>query len=352
MRGILSLLGSLALFHLIAAAPVSPQALETRAALCRNVARNAGQFSLPCATYANSLTCPSGLNGKKGGVVLLVHGTGSTGEETWANGPYIKLLPSAGPGFDVCWVTLPDRSLGDIQISSEYIAYLVEYLSSQSATKKVGLVTHSQGGLNAQWALNFWPSYRSLVSSFVALAPPFKGTIEGPPACLVTSLLGGCNPSVIQQSVASNFLDALNVQGDVALVPTTSIYTAYDDVIQPELLAPTSRLVNAKVVRIQDTCGPAYVVEHFIIPFASYPYYLALDALTNKGVADTARVLKSSCAWLVNDVLLDNFNRAPSILSEVVHDALAVLLGTKARKEPLLQPYVCKRGDVKSGCSS
>ena len=92
--------------------------------------------------------------------------------------------------------------------------------------------------------------------------------------------------------------------------------------------------------------------EHFIIPFASYPYYLALDALTNKGVADTSRVTKSSCAWLVSDVLLDNFNRAPSILSEVVHDALAVVLGTKARKEPLLQPYVCKRGDVKLGCAS
>lgn len=78
MRGILSLLAGLALFHLSAAAPVSPQALETRAALCRNVARNAGTFSLPCSTYADSLTCPSGINGKKGGVVLLVHGTGAS----------------------------------------------------------------------------------------------------------------------------------------------------------------------------------------------------------------------------------------------------------------------------------
>jgi len=79
MRGILSLLASLALFHLAVAAPVSPQALEARAAVCRNVARNAGVFSLPCQTYANSLTCPSGIKGKKGGVVLLVHGTGASG---------------------------------------------------------------------------------------------------------------------------------------------------------------------------------------------------------------------------------------------------------------------------------
>lgn len=76
MRGS-ALLGALGLASLVSAAPVSPQALETREALCRNVFANAGKFSLPCATYAATLTCPQGIQGKEGGVVLLVHGTGA-----------------------------------------------------------------------------------------------------------------------------------------------------------------------------------------------------------------------------------------------------------------------------------
>lgn len=186
---------ALALAAAAAAAPLSAEALETRDAVCRNVFNNPGRFSQSCSAYSSALNCPNGIKGKKGGVVLLVHGTGSTADETWSNGPYMKLLPDEGPGFDVCAVTLPNRSLGDIQVTSEYVAYLISSLSSKSATGKVGLVTHSQGGLNVQWALDYWPVYRSLVSSFVALAAPFKGTIEGPPACLVVGLLtGGCPP--------------------------------------------------------------------------------------------------------------------------------------------------------------
>ncbi|BGP51219.1 hypothetical protein JCM10450v2_007148 [Rhodotorula kratochvilovae] len=334
------------LVSLAAAAPLSREALETRDGLCRNAYANAGKFSLPCTAYAATLNCPNGIQGKKGGVVLLVHGTGSTAEETWGNGPYLDLLPDAGPGFDVCTVTIPNRSLLDIQVNSEYIAFLIPHLAMKSATGTIGLVTHSQGGLNAQWALDFWPAYRSLVSSFVALAAPFHGTAEGQPACLVVGLL----TAVIQQTVGSNFLDALNVKGNVALVPTTSIYTAYDDVIQPELIAPTSRLTNAKVVRLQEQCSDAYIVDHFIIPFSSYAYYLAVDALTNKAVADVSRVPKTSCAWLVNDVLLADFDRGPRILRQAVKDVLAVVTGHKVQVEPKLESYVCRRGDVTSGC--
>ncbi|GAA5913051.1 hypothetical protein JCM6882_005548 [Rhodosporidiobolus microsporus] len=335
---------------LAAAAPLS--SLEVRDAVCAKTSgRNIGTYSKPCSTYASALTCPNGIQGKKNGVVLLVHGTGSTGPETWGNGPYLKLLPDEG--FDVCYVTLPNRSLGDIQTTSEYIAYLIHLLAPQSATGKVGLVTHSQGGLNAQFALDFWPEMRALTSSFVALAAPFRGTAEGVPACLVLGLVtGGCNPSVIQQTVGSQFLDALNARGNVALVPTTSIYTAYDDVIQPELILPTSRLSGAEVVRLQDKCSDAYVMEHFGIPFSSYAYALAVDALKSRSTANVNGVQASSCAWVLDDYLLDNFKRGPSVLKQAVNDILAVVTGTKVKKEPALKPYICARGDMKSGCSS
>lgn len=104
-------------------------------------------------------------------------------------------------------------------------------------------------------------------------------------------------------------------------------------------------------VRATLTPAPPSPSEHFTIPFSSYAYALAVDALTHKGVSDPSRVAKSSCAWLVSDVLLDDFNRGPTILNEAVRDALAVVLGPKAQEEPFLQAYVCKRGDVSAGCA-
>lgn len=64
-------------------------------------------------------------------------------------------------------------------------------------------------------------------------------------------LEGGCVPSVIQQSVGSHYLAAQNARGGVALVPTTSIYTILDDIIQPEVITPTSDLPGASVITVQ-----------------------------------------------------------------------------------------------------
>lgn len=98
-------------------------------------------------------------------------------------------------------VDLPNRALSDAQVSAEYVAYLTHALALHSKTKQVSLVSHSQGGLNIQWALDFWPSLRHLVSSFVALAPDFFGTGEGPLACLVLGVAeGGCNPCTSSHS--------------------------------------------------------------------------------------------------------------------------------------------------------
>jgi len=154
-----------------------------------------------------------------------------------------------------------------------------------------------------------------MVHSFFAIAPDFHGTAEGPLACLALDLAtGGCNPSVIQQSVGSTFLDAINAKGNQALVPTVS-HTSFtrsletgadnfetwfsdrasrlslsldsvrslfilllsvrsvaetftvrtDDVIQPEvLIPPTSRLNGASVYSVQEICGIAYIQDHFV----------------------------------------------------------------------------------------
>lgn len=121
-----------------------------------------------------------------------------------------------------------------------------------SSTKKIFIIGHSQGNINIQWALAFWPSVRQYVTGFISLAGDFHGTAEGPLLCTAQNIVqGGCSPSVFQQSVGSNYLAAQNTIGGSALVPTTSIYTIFDDIIQPEIINPTSELPGAVNLRIQ-----------------------------------------------------------------------------------------------------
>ena len=121
-----------------------------------------------------------------------------------------------------------------------------------SATKNIFIIGHSQGNINIQWALAFWPSVRKHVTGFISLAGDFHGTAEGPLLCTTQNILqGGCSPSVFQQSVGSHYLAAQNAIGGSALVPTTSIYTIFDDIIQPEIINPTSELPGAVNLRIQ-----------------------------------------------------------------------------------------------------
>ena len=76
---------------------------------------------LPAAAHGAvaSVTCPDGVRAhKQRPVVLLVHGTATTAQESWAEGFGKSLHVS---GFDWCMVQLPGRALGDIQASNAYV---------------------------------------------------------------------------------------------------------------------------------------------------------------------------------------------------------------------------------------
>ncbi|KAF8313460.1 alpha/beta-hydrolase [Clavulina sp. PMI_390] len=311
-------------------------------------------FSVDSTTLASSITCPRGIQGAAGGVVLLVHGTGLTGNESWAKGPYNLYLPYASPGFDVCWIDLPQMALGDAQVSAEYIAYNIPVLAAQSKTGKVAAIAHSQGaGLNVQWALDFWPSTRAYVSDYIALAPDFHGTIEGPFSCVSEDLLaGGCHYSVLQQTVGSKYLNAQNMRGGSALVATSSLFTRYDDVIQNEL-GPnaTSILPGASNIALQDTdiCGPTHLVDHFFMLIDPAAYALAYDALTHDGPASPARFDNKYCNSFANGTL---FGEA---LAQTIEDvALGSVrlftpidsVGPRSLVEPPLKAYVCEQGQA------
>jgi len=60
-------------------------------------------YSVDTSTLAASLTCPYGNPTAASPAVLLVHGTSSTGEDSWAEG-YAPALKANG--YSPCWVTL------------------------------------------------------------------------------------------------------------------------------------------------------------------------------------------------------------------------------------------------------
>ncbi|PWN48684.1 alpha/beta-hydrolase, partial [Violaceomyces palustris] len=256
-------------------------------------------FSVAEPLLSASLVCPNGIQRLAGGIVLLVHGTGATGDQSWPATPFLHLLPAMRPGFDVCYINIPGRSQGDIQLSSEYVAYNIMRLAEKSVTRNVSVIGHSQGNLNIQWALTFWPSIRPLIQDYIAVAADFHGTLEGSLACTLVRLREeGCTAALLQQTSGSNFLKALLARGDKALVTTTSIYTLTDDVIQNEV-GPnaTSILPGAANYFLQQIkiCGPSHVEGHISVLFDPAVFHLAFDAITHVGPASLERFDRRNC---------------------------------------------------------
>src|SRR5207244_2189737 len=127
--------------------------------------------SAPASKRDSAVTCPDGLTHRDKPVVLLVHGTATTAEETWPLG-LGKSLPLAG--FDWCMVQLPDRALGDIQVSNGYVVAAVRMLARRTH-RRVDLIGHSQGGLQTRWAIRWHPDVAKLVDDDITFAGSNQG---------------------------------------------------------------------------------------------------------------------------------------------------------------------------------
>jgi len=304
-------------------------------------------YSVSTATLAAAITCPNGVKNKAGGIVFLVHGTGSSGSDTWAKGPYNLILPTYGPGYDICWVDLPGHGLGNAATSAEYVAYNIKTLAAKSATGKVFVIGHSQGGgLNPQWALDFFPSTQAYVSGYVALSGDFHGTSLGGLACFgIDFFEGHCAESIFQQDQKSQYLKAQNTDGGKALVGTTSIFTSEDEIIPPEPLDSTLTGASNILIQSVDACSPTHINDHFLAPFDSGYFGLALDALTHGGVASTSRFDKAYCLGFPGNITVDASGAAAALKSVFldVFNVLTVNSPYVSTKEPPLPEYVCQR---------
>lgn len=315
-----------------------------------------GPFTVSDATVAAAITCPDGTDNAPNGLVLLIHGTGGTGEVAWSFTPYVKNLPSR-QGVKVCWIDLPSMSQAPIPLSGEYVAKFIQMYAPKSATGKVFVISHSQGGVDVQHALNYYPSTRKLTTAFYPLSSPFHGTDFGPAACAVITAgtVGqGCTPAVHQQSTGSRYLAALNKRADLALVPTTSIYTFDDEVVPQIRPPPTSQVKQGGAATtsysIQEVCSVLAFSEHFGMLAHPVAYFLVVDGIQNKGVAQKSRVDRTVACSLDNYLVatsLSNNTLANGVgFAENVFQAPpSFVLAMKTLLEPRLPRFICNLGD-------
>ncbi|PYH93511.1 lipase [Aspergillus ellipticus CBS 707.79] len=238
--------------------------------------------------------------------VILVPGTAAPAGTTF-HFNFAK-LGGAIPEADVVWVNVPQASLGDVQVNAEYIAYAINYISTISQSP-VAVISWSQGGLNTQWAFKYWPSTRAAVHDFIALSPDFRGTVEQGFVC---PWLAGvvCTPALWQQGWDAKFVHTLrDIGGDSAYVPTTTIYSSFDEVVQPmsgdhaSAILQNSRGVGVSNNHLQAICAhtPAGgMYTHEGVLYNPLAWALTIDALSHEGPGDPLRLdIKQVCGQLL-----------------------------------------------------
>jgi triacylglycerol lipase len=297
-------------------------------------ARSAGDppLSIDRAAALAVLHCPTSF-ARPRTPVLLVHGTGSTAEESWTHS-FAKTLP--GAGHDVCTIDLPARALGDIQVAAEYVVVAIEDIAGKTG-RHIAVVGHSQGGLEPRWALKWFPSTRALVDDYISLSTPQHGSQDAAGVCAV----GPCAPAVWQQRPGSAFLKALNAGDETPgdEVSYTSIYSLTDEIV-PELPPPaTSIIQGGRSIAVQDVC-PGRPVNHIGALHDPVTHALVLDALDHAGPADPSRITAATCLGL----LAPGLDPSDAAYLQAVGLGQAglntIVTGPKSSAEPPLAPYV------------
>jgi pimeloyl-ACP methyl ester carboxylesterase len=218
------------------------------------------------------------------GVVLLVHGTATTPQESWSWG-YERALRA--DGYALCIVRLPEYGLGSLTRAAEYVVAAARTAIRRSE-RRIAIIGHSQGGQLAVWATRFWPDVARGVRDVIALASPLDGTSLGNELCA----LRHCAALAWQSRRGSQTVAALRRAPVPKGVATTAIATRYDEIVRPQ---PAVNLIGgARSIILQDVC-PNDPVEHNLILGDPLGYALALDAMTHPGPAQPQRIPRSTC---------------------------------------------------------
>jgi hypothetical protein len=273
-------------------------------------------YSVPRRVLDAARGCSQQLRPQGREAVLLVHGTGVTARLNfaWNYMPGLK-----AEGFQVCWVELPHAALGDIQVAAEYVARAVEVMARATASK-VDVIGHSQGGLVPRWAARYFAS-GAAIDDLVMLAAPNHGTLAADTATATHR-----QPvAVWQMRVVAKLIAVLNARDETpGPLSYTSIYTAADELVQP---LGTQALDGGTNILLQELC-PGRAVDHVSIVADNLTWLLVLDALTEPGPADPARLPAAVCA----SAQMPYTTLPPLELPDWSHDTLT-------DREPPIKPY-------------
>lgn len=238
----------------------------------------------PSAALMRALECQGDPGGGAQPAVILVHGTGSSPEESFSFGYVHALRPL---GFPVCTVRLPEHGLVDMQRSMQYVVHAIREVARRSG-RKVSLVGHSQGAVLAMYAPYFWADLPAKVDDVVGLGGPYQGATSTDQGCAD----GACPPFAWQFRPGSDLNRAFGDMPQPTGPSFTAIATAFDELVTP---APQAALLaGASNVVLQDVCA-ARPVDHFLLVGDAVAYALAFDALTHPGPADSARISRTTC---------------------------------------------------------
>lgn len=240
----------------------------------------------------------------------MVPGTGTTGPISFASN-FIKIFTGSSYA-DPVWLNIPGWLLDDVQVNSEYVAYAINYIAGLTQ-QQVAVLAWSQGNIDTQWALKYWPSTIPKVRDFISMSADFHGTTTSDTVCPGSPLLP-CAPALIQQSYDSVFIETLRSDGgDSAYVPTTSVFSASDQTVVPQSGTNASAYINdargvgvlnaeLQVVCADQPAGGYY--PHEGVLYNALAAALAIDALQNDGPASLSRLdLGTVCSKLLADGL-------------------------------------------------
>ncbi|ORY14495.1 hypothetical protein BCR34DRAFT_599050 [Clohesyomyces aquaticus] len=210
---------------------------------------------------------------------------------------------------------------------------------------------HAKEILNTQWALTFWPSARSHVTDYIAISPDYHGSILLNALCPAIGAVT-CAPAVCQQKYDAKFIAKFRaVGGASAWVPTTTLYTATDDVVQLQHGANASaflqdtRSVGVLNVELQLHCpllSPALVGTHESLLWGAPLMALIEDALTHDGPASIDRIGNSKWAEVCSKFTADELSFPDVVGTEVavpVVFAAMFLYPNKVSSEPGAPAY-------------
>ena len=239
-----------------------------------------------------------------------------------------------------CAVSLPQNTLGDIQIAGQYVTSAIRTLSAR-AGRRIDLFGYSQGGMVPRYALRFWPDTRSDVLNFVAIDPSNHGTLD---ANLICNPLLGCAAAIWQQALGSAFLAATNSGAETfAGINYTVIFSNTDEVVVPNLTPLSSSRITTgtgliETVPVQSLC-PLDVSEHLLMGTVDpVAYALTQDAFAHDGVADPARIPRSVCQQVLAPEV-DPVAFPANFLTLAAYLGSALLSAPFVPQEPALAAY-------------